>query len=356
MRRFTINTEVKTLDLTDPQTFKDWQSFLMNLGLDNFEPTELKMIDKTLGVFNETGELVATGSIAGNILKYIGTCQQATTQGRYFNVIVSALMNELAYKHIFHIFVFTKLKYVKSFQRIGFCELAHTAMGAILETGDTSVTDFIQELPHVSQTNGKIGAIVMNANPFTLGHRYLVETAAKQNDWVYVFVVMTDNALFTAAERLQLVKSGLHDLKNVMVVAGGDYMVSYLTFPAYFLPASSDTVHFQTQLDALIFKNKIAPPLNITTRYLGSEPYSRTTQIYNEMLQQTLPPQVTVRIVTRKSNRQGIITATQVRRAMAAGQVTPIKQFVPATTYQYIVDNWQQFQLRIKKGTRIDGN
>ena len=61
----------------------------------------------------------------------------------------------------------------------------------------------------------------------------------KKNDLVYVFVVNTDLSLFKTSERFELVKAGTADLKNVIVVDGGDYMVSYATFPAYFLESAT---------------------------------------------------------------------------------------------------------------------
>ena len=66
------------------------------------------------------------------------------------------------------------------------------------------------------------------------GHRYLVETASKENDHVYVFVVSEDVSIFSFSERFKLVKAGVADLPNVIVVPGKEYMVSYATFPAYF--------------------------------------------------------------------------------------------------------------------------
>ncbi len=103
----------------------------------------------------------------------------------------------------------------------------------------------------------------MNANPFTLGHRYLVEQAATENDLVYVFVVNTDLSLFSTAEREQLVRAGTSDLSNVIVVNGGDYMVSYATFPAYFLPSKDQAITYQTTLDARIFRDVIAPAFTL---------------------------------------------------------------------------------------------
>lgn len=314
-------------------------------------------IDKTLGVFNDQHKLVATGSVAGDVLKYVGVCNEESTQGKLFNTIISALMNLLAERHVFHVFVFTKKKYSISFQHVGFKELAHTDSSALLETGDTGVAEYVAKIPKIhEQKNKRVAGIVMNANPFTLGHRYLVEQAAKANDLVYVFVVQDNVSLFTTNERRELVQQGTQDLNNVTVISGGQYMVSYATFPAYFLPSPNETIRYQTTLDALIFKNQIATRLNIKTRYLGSEPFSRTTGIYNQVLQKELPPEIIVKVIERKQVGKQVISATKVRQAISTDEIEKIKLFLPTTTLAFIRENKRILQSRIQEGMTINGN
>nr|WP_225428727.1 [citrate (pro-3S)-lyase] ligase [Levilactobacillus suantsaiihabitans] len=349
------------MNLTDVAVFKEWREFLESLGITNFQENELQQIDTTLGMYNEQGSLIATGSVAGNVLKYVGVCNKFSTQGSHFNSIVSALMNLLAQRGIFHLFVFTKVKYSASFQHVGFHELAQTDLGAILETGDTDVNDYVRRVEKVATERRllpakRVGAIVMNANPFTLGHRYLVEQAAQENELVYVFVVSDDVSLFTTAERLALVKQGTQDLKNVVVVTGDQYMVSYVTFPAYFLPTADEAIQFQTTLDARLFRDQIAPALQIQTRYLGSEPISRTTGIYNQVLQAELPPSVDVKVISRLTHGDQVITATRVRQAIAENQAASVLDWLPANTADFIQQNLATLQARIQKGMNINGN
>lgn len=345
------------LYLNNAAVKQQWQQFLTSLGITNFSAKEVDQIDFTVGIYD--GErLVATGSAAGNVLKYIGVCNLDVTAGARFNLIVSELVNRLFRRGVYHLMVFTKLKYSLSFQHVGFTELAHSASAALLETGSPDVTDYLQGLPRVPQQGRKkVAGIVMNANPFTKGHRYLVEQAARENAWVYVFVVTADTSLFTTAERVQLVKAGTQDLDNVMVVAGGDYMVSYATFPAYFLPSQDQTIRYQTTLDARIFRNVIAPALAITTRYVGTEPLSRTTSIYNDVLQAELPPKVALKVVERQQTQtQQYITATQVRRAIRDNQLAGITNLVPASTLAFIQTHQSELRARIKRGVTIAGN
>ena len=332
--------EVREVDLQIKRSFDQWNLFLIEHGINGFAQQETAAIDRTF-IWNESGQIIATGSIAGNILKYIAIDDAYQNGGAMFNQVVSKLMNEAAQLGRFHLFVFTKPKYIKSFSYVGFHLLAEVEDGAVLETGTPDINDYLGQLPKINnQHDKKIAAIVMNANPFTLGHRYLVEKASRENDFVYVFVVSQDVSLFKFDERFKLVKAGTEDLRNVIVVPGKEYMVSYATFPAYFLKDDQNVGRFQAKLDAELFKNKIATPLNITRRYLGSEPYSKTTDVYNDELGKVLPPEVEVRIIERKKNVGGkIITATQVREAIQRNDLSMIKNFVPETTFGFIKKN-----------------
>ncbi|CAM2829339.1 [citrate (pro-3S)-lyase] ligase [Fructilactobacillus fructivorans] len=344
----------REINLDVPDQFEQWKTFLESLGIANFSGDEIDPLDYTIGLF-DGDQLVGTGSYSGNILKYIGVSHQHSEDGVYFNKVVSNLLTNLGQHGVFHVFVFTKPMYAKSFEHVGFKELVQSDDTAFLETGDYSITDYLESLPKVNKSENNAG-IVMNANPFTDGHRYLIEQASQASDNVYVFVVSTDKSLFTSSERLNLVKAGVSDLKNVMVVPGGDYLVSYATFPSYFLKAQADKVRYQTTIDALIFKDWIAKHLGINARFLGTEPNSKTTAIYNQILEKILPPQVEVKVIKRDQNDGKVISARTVRQAIKDNQISSIKNIVPKTTYQFIVDHKDDLQERIKKGMKISGN
>ena len=141
-------------------------------------------------------------------------------------------------------------------------------------------------------------------------------------------------------------------LDNVTVVPGGDYMVSYATFPAYFLKDDQNVAHFQAALDATLFKEQIAAPLNITRRYVGSEPFSPTTDIYNQELTRVLPPEVEVKILDRAANAsQDVISATKVRAAIANDELAVVQDYVPQTTLSFIQNHWSDLRARIKEGS-----
>lgn len=346
------------IDIKAKYYYQKWEDFLRNQNITNFVKYEIKMIDKTFIWLDNDEKIIATGSIAKNILKYIAI-DPKYQDGSLFNEVISYLINQAALLNQFHLFVFTKPIYIKSFEYVGFKLLAQVKNGAVLETGIPNINDFITNLPRVdNQENKKIATIVANANPFTLGHRYLVETASKENDFVYVFVVREDASLFSFTQRFDLVKKGTSDLKNVFVVSGDEYMVSYATYPAYFLKDDNHVGTFQAALDATLFKNKIAKPLNITRRYLGTEPYSKTTDVYNEELTRILPPEIEVKIINRAKNENGeIITATKVRKAIKDNDKLRIKYLVPKTTNEYINNHFQELRMKLlRRDSDKNGN
>ncbi len=348
--------KVVDLFLSDAATRQKWENLLSSLDLHNFSAREVDQIDHTIGLVDEDGKLVGTGSAAGNVLKYVGVINE-DTQGARFNKVVTNLLQYLAEQKIYHSFVFTKAKYASSFEHLHFNLLAKTDEAAFLENGMPDVNDFLSDLPKVEdQADKKIAAIVMNANPFTLGHQHLVKMASEENDLVYVFVVANDVSLFNFNERMKLVQEGTKQFANVKVVSGGDYMVSPATFPAYFLKSPDELIDVQTSVDAAVFKNKIAPALNIARRYIGQEPISRTTHFYNVSLAHELGPDIEVITVKRLEKSGQIVTATQVRQWIKDGDLAKINKFVPESTYEFIKQNMSELQSRIEKGMNIDGN
>ncbi|AFS39630.1 MULTISPECIES: [citrate (pro-3S)-lyase] ligase [Leuconostoc gelidum group] len=353
-----MTSTVQDIYMSNATQKKNWQAFLIKLGINQFDDQELDVIEQTIGIY-DGDQLVATGSIAGNIIKYVGTCVIGEMiKGARFNQLMTVLENRMALLGRFHQFVYTKPLYVQSFEHIGFKLLANSNEGALLEKGAPDVQDFLNTIPKAPQGVQKIGSVVVNANPFTIGHRYLIEKAASENNLVYVFVVNQDVSLFHTDERFELVKQGVKDLKNVVVVAGGDYIISYLTFPSYFITNTQQVIDYQTTIDARIFKNIIAPSLSIQTRYVGSEPLSYTTSLYNQALIRELKPEINVIIVPRiaQYNQTEIISARKVRQAIADDDFETWSEIVPETTKKFISQHLAELQMRIRKGQKINGN
>lgn len=174
----------------------------------------------------------------------------------------------------------------------------------------------------------------MNCNPFTLGHRYLIEQAAKQVERLYVMVVREDCSLFAYTERKAMVEQGVADIENVSVIDGSDYAISRATFPTYFLKRLDDAADTQMLLDLDLFRRHIAPALGATVRFVGTEPTDQLTRRYNQLMHEALKD---VRETARLEKDGYAVSASRVRKAMEEGDMNTIRQLVPPTTLPYII-------------------
>lgn len=180
----------------------------------------------------------------------------------------------------------------------------------------------------------KIGSIVMNCNPFTYGHRYLVEQASKMVDLLILFVVGEDKAVFSFAERYAMVYEGVRDLKNVRVVPSSPFFTSQLTMPEYFnnKQMTEDTAEHDEQ-DAAVFAQYIALPLGIKYRFFGEEPLDVVTNQYNISMKKILPLYgIEAVIIPRKTVRGNVVSASTVRRCLDEGNVKMLDELLPETT------------------------
>jgi [citrate (pro-3S)-lyase] ligase len=182
----------------------------------------------------------------------------------------------------------------------------------------------------------------MNANPFTLGHRWLIEKACRESDTLHLFIVSEDVSQFPFAVREKLIREGTADLGNIIYHSTEDYLVSTSTFPSYFLKEPDQDMKIQATLDAQIFIH-LAKALNITTRYVGEEPISFVTNIYNGVLKEVLTAQDIncIEIPRRKSGSQ-VISASRVRALLIQKDFDAIKSLVPDSTYRYLITHSEE--------------
>ena len=183
----------------------------------------------------------------------------------------------------------------------------------------------------------KFGSIVMNCNPFTYGHQYLIETASRLVDILYVFVVEEDKSVFPFCNRFQMVKEGVQDFSNVVVLPSGKFMISSVTFPGYFMKDNPDGKCYDSFLDLKIFSHYIAPALGISVRFVGEEPFDQVTAQYNLDMKTILGEQkIDVVEIPRKKWNGEVISATKVRELMKTGEYRMLKNYVPDSTIKYL--------------------
>lgn len=199
-----------------------------------------------------------------------------------------------------------------------------------MEDRRQGIQRFLKDLPRPC-TSGNIGSAVMNCNPFTLGHRYLIETAASQCDHLYVFLLSEDKSHFSAYDRLEMAKVGTADLPNVTILPTGPYLISSATFPGYFLK-DRDKAQAHCDLDIAVFVKHFIPHFGITCRFVGTEPFSPLTEQYNRALKEQLSIPL---IELPRLEQDGMaVSASQVRKLLPH-----IKTLVPTSTYTYLKDH-----------------
>ena len=286
---------------------------------------------------HENGELIAVGARAGNILKMLAV-DPAYQGGSILGEVLTGLVSSGLAAGFDSLFVFTKPEYSTTFQALNFTLLANQEKVALLEYGK-GLRNWL-ESNHSLIRPGINGAVVVNCNPFTNGHRYLLETASAQVDNLYVFVVKEDRSIFPFDVRYRLVKEGLRDLGNVQVLDTSRYIVSGATFPTYFLKKDDPVARIQMELDVTLFASQIAPFFGVTRRFVGTEPNCKLTDGYNETMKRLLPIYgIEFVVVERKLASTGVISASRVRELLAHNELAQLAEYVPATTLAYLTSD-----------------
>lgn len=249
----------------------------------------------------------------------------------------------------FHLFLYTRPGNAERFRGCGFYPIVQwDDVAVLMENTPVGISHYCRSLQRHLHPGRRIGAVVMNANPFTLGHRYLTEQAAATCDWLHVFVVSEDVSYFPFQERLEMVRKGVADLPNVTVHAGSEYLISRATFPGYFLKEAGLVNQAWSVMDLLIFRQYIAPALGITHRFVGSEPFCPVTHQYNcdmhdwlETPARSASPPLSVIELPRKRHASGrAISASEVRALLKTHQFARIRDIVPPGTYAHLEQHY----------------
>lgn len=324
--------KIKTINLSNPREKLEIKNFLEDQDI-SLE----KDIEYTIGLYDEMN-LVGTGSLSDKVLKCIAIDLNYQGEG-LSNMIVSHLVSEAYFRGNTHLFIYTKPMNINMFTDMGFHKIEEVKDQVVLLENDRGgINKYIESLLKYKKDGKIISSIVMNCNPFTLGHKYLIEKASLESDFVHVFIVWEDKSIFPTNIRYNLVKEGSRHLSNVMIHKGEDYIISSSTFPSYFLKESSEVVKIHAELDIKIFAKYIAPSLGINRRYVGEEPYCMITKGYNEVMKEELPKfNIDVVEVARLKTDNTAISASRVREIIKDGDLELLNNIVPLSTYEYLL-------------------
>lgn len=357
--------EIQTLNPTTPRQRQRIEAFLKRNGL-RFDDMHYYA-----AITDDDGEMIAGGGLKGNVIKCVAV-DDAHKGEAIANTLISHLIAHANEEGHSNVMLFTKPKNRQLFESLSFRLLAEAPEAVLMETGIGGINNMVEQLKKIKEegevckennqeckkeekTNLNIttpqhlnpstpqplttstplrGVVVMNCNPFTLGHRYLIEQAAKQVERLFVMIVREDCSLFAYAERKAMVEQGVAHLKNVTVIDGSEYAISQATFPTYFLKRLDDAADTQMLLDLDLFRRHIAPALGTTVRFVGTEPTDQLTRRYNQLMHEVLAD---VRETARLEKKGNAVSASRVRKAMEQGDMSTIRQLVPPTTLPYII-------------------
>ncbi len=324
------NYQLKELDLRIKSEARRVIAFLTQNGL-KYEAM------KRYVAFCDGDEIVAGGGFFNNVIKCVAVSEKAREQN-LINGLISYIRKSIFDGGYTNAFVFTKPIYEKHFKSLAFYAVGRGEKAILLESDKKGIADYCAKLSKLKK-EGVSGGVVVNCNPITKGHLYLMQEASKRVDNLHIFVVKEDQSLFRYADRFRLIKEAVKDLPNVILHEGSDYIISAATFPSYFLKDDIEIAVTQMQLDLNIFGSKIAPALNISRRFIGSESEIFLVN-YNALMQKELPLyNVECVEIPRKTFGGEVISASRVRALFAQGKLEEIKPLVPQPTYDFLASS-----------------
>lgn len=300
-------------------------------------------IEYSVCLLDEAGRILASGSAEENVLKCIAVDKRARGLG-LSGTIVSSLIQYEFERGRSHILMYTKPKNREMFEDLGFYTVLMTEEVLFMENRKNGFEEFIKRLSLESPADALkpgriIGSVVVNCNPFTYGHRYLMEQALLYSDYVHVMVLSDIRSTFGPEERYQMVREGTRDLPRVIVHKASDFVISAATFPTYFMKEKVRAERANCRLDLELFGRRIAPALGITRRFVGTEPVCAVTGHYNEEMKKILPQYgILVKEFERKEQDGEAISASTVRKWYETGDFERMKGLVPETTLEYLLN------------------
>lgn len=288
-------------------------------------------IELTLIAIEE--DIIGTVSLSSNIIKGLSVLKEHQGKG-IATQLVSKCIEFLQSKGVNHHFAYSKENNNEVFRGLGFTEVVTVEGITLFEGGYYTIDSYLKEFKKEYNLSGEYASIVMNLNPMTMGHLYLIEKAASENEQVLVFVVEEDQSEFPFELRYKIAKEATEHIPNVTVVPSTEYMISKATFSTYFIKDEGVIDSLFSKLDFKIFTDHFAKILNIKKRYIGTEPYCKVTAAYNEVM---LNDGFEMILVERKQLNDSYISASLVRKLLKE-DIELIKEYVPEATYNNLID------------------
>ncbi len=370
--------DIQRVPLSSLRFRRQVETFLAANGL------RLEPVDDYYCIISEEGSIDAGAGISGDVIKCVAVAASERSRG-LLSPLISHVISQASNQGHSNLKVFTKPGNEDIFSSLGFHTIARAPLAILMENGH-GLEDYLTSLsasssggettatlgtlrggtgaerseasggaerseavePSEQEADTAAGVIVMNANPFTLGHRYLVDTASEQAEKLFVIPVKEDVSLFPYEERLEMIRRGCEGLATVL--DGSDYQISAATFPTYFLKDLSEASETQMLLDLDLFGRHIAPALGATVRFVGTEPSDPLTARYNELMNEVLP---SYGIQVVEIPRLNGVQASDVRKALEQGSFQTAASMTTTATWPYLTAELMARALRIELETPL---
>lgn len=300
-------------------------------------------VDRYFGVFDSDDRMVGGGGLRGILIKEIALSEECRGEA-LANSLLSRLLQEARQGGVDNPMLVTKPQYESLFSSLGFHTVSSASNAVLMESDRRGIVSYCDRLRRIAEPviqrnpDARFGAAVMNCNPLTVGHRYLIEEASRRVEHLFIIPVEEDLSEFSTAERVAMLEAATADLENVTVCPGSRYIISSATFPTYFLKKKSDGSLAQMEIDLDLFRRHIAPALGATVRFVGTEPYSEITDAYNSAMRRLLSDgPLRVEVIERFCIDGTPVSATAVRRYLSDGMAGCAFSLVPSTTLPYLI-------------------
>ena len=327
--------EIREIPLSLKTARSKVEAFLLSQGL---RPEHL---DRYFGIFDTSDNLIGGGGLSGNVVKCIALSQSARSES-LTNPLISRIREAASEEGLSDLYLFTKPENRAIFESLAFHTVGTSDKAILMETDPRGIKRYCAELSRIRQSlqddGSPAGIIVMNCNPLTRGHKYLIETAAGRVGRLFIIPVSEDASEYSYQERLDMLRQATATLPNVSVCPGSNYAVSKATFPTYFLKDLNDASKTQIKLDLDIFATHIAPALGATIRFVGTEPNDKLTSEYNAVMKDTLPARgINVVEIERLSDDSSgrSISASAVRKLILEGKAGAAMKMTPSSSWPY---------------------
>jgi [citrate (pro-3S)-lyase] ligase len=340
--------ELRHIDLSVPRLRKEWEAFLQ---LHQLTPTAA---DTVVGLYDASDTLVGCASLCRGVIQCVAVDDALQGEG-LTNSLISYLRELASQQGVDDLMIFTKPEYRSTFESLAFTTIATAPHAVLLESNPRGLKrylDYLRLLTNDIDTT-HVGVVVMNVNPFTLGHQHLIELAASMVSHLFVIPVGNDDrTLFPYRLRKRMLSRGVSHLYNVSICEASPYAVSQATFPSYFIKEADRLTDTHITLDLDIFTCHIAPALGATVRFAGTEPTDKVTARYNELMAQLLPKHgIEFHEIPRRKNGDDVISASRVRSNLARHHVAEALRDLPCENWHLILSWLACRALRIELDT-----